>query len=267
MKEIDEPGLTREQKIAYQKLKERLFDDKLSDELKKKEFEDFKTYVLHHNWHVAFDQGNYDEAMIQINKIVERNPKSADAYLHRGMTYFTKNDYGNAIQDCQRALEIDPNNEHAKQLFNVREIIEYQRQEKTKLLIVALREYYETHKTRDNELLISLANKIEAYYEALEFSRTCKEYGDKEIQQLNRILKPINPDEEKTWEQVVQHSKFVLGGRKVLKVEHEGALMEAINTFIDLGRQLLKTREMKTAGKSDKEIEEYLKSWRVENVF
>jgi len=34
----------------------------------------------------------------------------------------------------------------------------------------------------------------------------------------------------------------------------------------DLGRHLLEAREMKADGKSDKEIEESLKSWRVENV-
>jgi tetratricopeptide (TPR) repeat protein len=267
MRTIDELGLTREQKIAYQKLKEKLLDDSLSDEFKIKEFEDFKRYVLHDDWHIAFDEGNYDEALIQINKVVERNPNSADAYLHRAMTYFMKKDYGNVILDIQRVLDIEPNNEQAKQYFNFREIIDYQQQEKVKSLTVALRDYYEAHKTPDNEMLISVCNLLEAYHEALEFSRGCEEYGDREIQQLIRILKPVNPDEEKMWERVVQLSMFDLEGRKALKVEHERTLTEAINAFVDLGRRLLKTREMKAAGKSDREIEEYFKSWRIENVF
>ncbi len=198
----------------------------------------------------------------------EKGKYSANTYLHRAMTLFMKKDYGNAILDIRRVLDIEPNNEQAKQFFNIREIIEYQQQEKVKSLIVALRGYYEAHKTSENEGLILVADRLEACYEALRFSHGCEEYGDREIEQLTHILKPVfSPDEEKMWKQAVLSSKFVLGGRKALKVENERTSMETINMLADVGRQFLKVREMKAARKSDKEIEEYFKSWRVENVF
>jgi DNA-binding transcriptional MerR regulator len=44
-------------------------------------------------------------------------------------------------------------------------------------------------------------------------------------------------------------------------------LATGINTYVDTARHLLKARELKAHGMSDQEIEEFLKSWKTQNIF
>jgi tetratricopeptide (TPR) repeat protein len=53
--------------------------------------------------------GQYDQAISELNKAIEMNPKFAEAYLNRGIVYAqAKGEYDQAISDFSKAIEIDP---------------------------------------------------------------------------------------------------------------------------------------------------------------
>ena len=69
-------------------------------------------------WHVAQayelnNQGRYDEAIEECNKAIELDPNYALAYFNRGAAYINKGQYDLAIADCNKAIELDPNNAKA----------------------------------------------------------------------------------------------------------------------------------------------------------
>jgi tetratricopeptide (TPR) repeat protein len=49
-----------------------------------------------------------DQAIVNFNKLLEIDPRKAEAYFHRGAAYGMKNQYDQVIADCTRALEMDP---------------------------------------------------------------------------------------------------------------------------------------------------------------
>lgn len=55
-----------------------------------------------------FSKGQYDEAILDFNKAIETNPSYAEAYDNRGCTYVAKGQYDQAISDFNRVLEINP---------------------------------------------------------------------------------------------------------------------------------------------------------------
>ena len=53
--------------------------------------------------------GQYDQAISELNKAIEMNPKFAEAYLNRGIVYAqAKGQYDQAISDFSKAIEISP---------------------------------------------------------------------------------------------------------------------------------------------------------------
>ncbi len=52
-------------------------------------------------------QGEYHEAIELYTRSIEAFP-SAEAYTFRGWAYSFLNDYEQAIEDCKRAIEVDP---------------------------------------------------------------------------------------------------------------------------------------------------------------
>lgn len=51
----------------------------------------------------------YDQAIVDLNKAIEINPKFVDAYYNRGIIYYDQHKYDFAIADYTKAIEIDSN--------------------------------------------------------------------------------------------------------------------------------------------------------------
>lgn len=54
--------------------------------------------------------GDYDNAIINSNNVIRRDPNSAVAHTIRARAYYEKGDMANAITDCNHALRLDRNN-------------------------------------------------------------------------------------------------------------------------------------------------------------
>jgi tetratricopeptide (TPR) repeat protein len=54
------------------------------------------------------DGGLYDKAIADFTKAVEIDPGFSDAYIDRGLCYFSQGEYTKAVLDYDRALEIAP---------------------------------------------------------------------------------------------------------------------------------------------------------------
>jgi len=50
-----------------------------------------------------------DQDIRDVSRIIEDNPRHAEAFVYRGMVYVREGDYDRAIQDFTKAIEIDPN--------------------------------------------------------------------------------------------------------------------------------------------------------------
>jgi tetratricopeptide (TPR) repeat protein len=55
-----------------------------------------------------FTRGRHDQAEEEIRTALRRNPKDGLAYSLRGRIRLAQRDYGKALEDCQRAVEIEP---------------------------------------------------------------------------------------------------------------------------------------------------------------
>lgn len=55
-----------------------------------------------------FLDGQYDRAIVFFNKAIEKNPRFAEAYYNRGITYLEKKQFDKAISDFTKAIEINP---------------------------------------------------------------------------------------------------------------------------------------------------------------
>jgi tetratricopeptide (TPR) repeat protein len=55
----------------------------------------------------ALDLKNYNTAIDNFNKCLEADPKYADAYYKRGLCYYNKQEYENAIADWQKAGDLN----------------------------------------------------------------------------------------------------------------------------------------------------------------
>jgi len=53
-------------------------------------------------------RGQCDQAMSDLTKALEINPRLADAYFNRGDVYLTKGQHNQAISDFNKVLEINP---------------------------------------------------------------------------------------------------------------------------------------------------------------
>lgn len=59
------------------------------------------------------EKGMYEEAIIEFNKIIEKNPKISKAYTGRGSVYVIKGEFDKAILDYTKAIAIEPNDNNA----------------------------------------------------------------------------------------------------------------------------------------------------------
>ncbi|MCK5706856.1 MAG: tetratricopeptide repeat protein [Candidatus Aureabacteria bacterium] len=54
--------------------------------------------------------GNFDAAILDLEKAIEINPKFAEAYNNRGIAYYNKGNTDEAISSFNKSIEIDPRN-------------------------------------------------------------------------------------------------------------------------------------------------------------
>ena len=55
------------------------------------------------------DLGQYERAIQDYNKAIQLNPNYAEAYNNRGWAYYCLKQYGKALKDFEKALELNPN--------------------------------------------------------------------------------------------------------------------------------------------------------------
>ena len=55
------------------------------------------------------NEGEYEKAIVALNKAVELEPTFAIAYSNRGWSYIGLGQYEQAIADCTKAIELDSN--------------------------------------------------------------------------------------------------------------------------------------------------------------
>lgn len=71
-------------------------------------------------------QGNLPQAISDFTKVIEINPQDAGAYYNRGYVYGKQSNFGQAISDFSKAIEIDPNlakayNSRGRNYYNIKE--------------------------------------------------------------------------------------------------------------------------------------------------
>jgi len=64
----------------------------------------------------ALDRRNWDKALADFTEIIRRFPNYAEAYSYRAQAYFSKRKYKEAREDVDKALQLNPNNQAAKDL-------------------------------------------------------------------------------------------------------------------------------------------------------
>jgi tetratricopeptide (TPR) repeat protein len=57
-----------------------------------------------------YNQQNYEKAKVMLEKIIDSNEKNAEAHYYLGYTLFKLKDLDGAIEECERAVELDNNN-------------------------------------------------------------------------------------------------------------------------------------------------------------
>ncbi len=70
---------------------------------------DLNEALAYANRGIAYGKkGQYDQAISDLNKALEINPRLALAYFTRGLSYAAKGQHDQAISDYNKALEINP---------------------------------------------------------------------------------------------------------------------------------------------------------------
>jgi len=67
---------------------------------------------------LAQERNDLDDAIAVAKLNLEFNPKAARTHLFLGQLYAAKGDKASAVASIQKALELDPGNEHAKELLD-----------------------------------------------------------------------------------------------------------------------------------------------------
>ena len=53
-------------------------------------------------------EARFDEAIAELDSVLDAAPDVAEAYLYRGNAYFAKVDFKSAIRDYTKAIEVEP---------------------------------------------------------------------------------------------------------------------------------------------------------------
>ena len=71
------------------------------------------TMSIYNRGNAYLIRGNFNPALQDFNKAVELDPNDANAYIIRGDAYLEKGDFDQALQDFNRAIELHPENAEA----------------------------------------------------------------------------------------------------------------------------------------------------------
>lgn len=118
--------------------------------------------------------------------------------------------------------------------------------------------YYIHHPSPDNELLMEVSFSITAYCAAFEEVIHPPDFNAKAMQKMIEAIKPID---QKTadWFTTFELKRVIFAegptGRERLRREYMEFIMTTLNMLVDLGRKLLRTRELEAAGASEEEIQ------------
>ncbi len=75
-----------------------------------------KSVIYSNRGNAYSDKGDKDRAIQDYDKAIELNPQNADAFNNRGVVYRNKGDKDRAIQDYDKAIELNP--QHAEVFYN-----------------------------------------------------------------------------------------------------------------------------------------------------
>jgi tetratricopeptide (TPR) repeat protein len=95
-------------------------------------------------------KGSHEKALQDFNKAIEINPKFGKAFKYRGLTYQAMGDYAKAMDDYNKAIELDP--EDSEAFFQIGCIYSKQRDKKDALqyLELALKNGFHNFKLIEN---------------------------------------------------------------------------------------------------------------------
>jgi len=60
-----------------------------------------------------YNKDNLNQAIADLGRAINANPKLTEAYLYRGLAYMKKNEIDKALNDYNKAIELNPKNEEA----------------------------------------------------------------------------------------------------------------------------------------------------------
>lgn len=138
-------------------------------------------------------------------------------------------------------------------------------------LVLALGNYYKAHPNPRNEGLVTLAVDLSARSRALTYVLCWSDFREAEVNQLIENLRhvPSATEDIALLERIKPQLQLVLFAdqRNEHRLSYARRLMVNLNAIYDLGRVLLKARDLEEIGKSQTEIEAFITSWERPNLF
>lgn len=137
-----------------------------------KQYEDAQTnhnraIILNNRGNAYYYKGQYDRAIEDYNKAIELNPNYTYAYYNRGLAYYQKVQYDLAIENYNKAIYLDPNDAHA---YNNRGNVYYHKLQYDR----AIEDYNEAIKL-DPNYTYAYNNRGNVYYTKGQYDRAIED--------------------------------------------------------------------------------------------
>jgi len=135
-------------------------------------------------------------------------------------------------------------------------------------VLASLTEYYQSNPTPENEVLVEVPSTLIEFQLGLMYLLGHSGFGETEVEELAKLLEPRHPDRAsriRTTIPMVQCTSP--DDREKVKQDCFHSLATGTNELVDVGRRLLRARELRAEGTSDGEIEATLATWKTENIF
>jgi len=134
-------------------------------------------------------------------------------------------------------------------------------------VITALNDYYRAHATTGNEILVKVALTLSAYQLALTRVLSRPTLGEAELWEVADHLSPIDAEQAAKIRAAAPLLNDMLPrDRDKVRGDLLRELMTGVNTYADVGRQLLRVREWRAQGMSEAKINQLLSTWQVKNI-
>jgi tetratricopeptide (TPR) repeat protein len=115
-----------------------------------------------------FQQGDYDGAIAEYTKAIERDSAAADAFFNRGIAYANKKDYDRALADFMERVRLTPGDHNA---YNARGSI-YEQKKDFKLAIADFTEAIRLHST----FASAFSNRAQAYHHNRQYAEAIADF-------------------------------------------------------------------------------------------